>query len=139
MPCLQTSIVSLGSIQLSSCRMESNLTMQSSHLSARPEKPTQKPKSAIASTLSTVAEIPPMTVVSVTPAKGASEWVMGKNLAMSKKALMHELRPKYLRYNIWDSGSVAGARLSSAWLSFCSLAIIGGLERSQATGLAAPI
>ena len=35
--------------------------------------------------------------------------------------------------------SVAGARLSSAWLSFCSLATIGGLERSQATGLVAPI
>ena len=29
---------------------------------------------------------------------------MGKNLAMSKKILAHELHPKYLRYNIWDSG-----------------------------------
>ena len=36
-------------------------------------------------------------------------------------------------------GSVAGARLSSARLSFCSLDIIGGLEHSQTTGLAAPI
>ena len=28
----------------------------------------------------------------------------GKNLAMSKTFLAHELHPKYLRYNIWDSG-----------------------------------
>ena len=118
-PCLQTSIVSPGSIQLSSCWMESNPTMQSSHLSAQLEKPTQKPKSAIASTLSTVAEIPPMTVVSVTPAKGASEWVMGKNLAMSKKALMHEFRPKYLRYNIWDSGEHF-SRSSADWTETAS-------------------
>jgi len=29
---------------------------------------------------------------------------MDRNLAMSKKALAHEICPKYLRYNIWDSG-----------------------------------
>jgi len=44
------------------------------------------------------------TAVSDTPANDANIWVMGKNLAMSKRVLTHELHPKYLRYNIWDSG-----------------------------------
>ena len=78
--------------------------MRGSHSSGHLGRPTQKLKSVIATTPSVVAEIHPKTVVSDTPANDASEWVMGKNLAMSKKLLVHELRPKYLRYNIWDSG-----------------------------------
>ena len=40
------------------------------------------------------------------PAKGASKWVMGKNLAILKKDLALDLQPKYLCHNIchniWD-------------------------------------
>ena len=87
----------------SSVSMELNPTMRGSHSSGHLGRPTQKPKSVIATTPSVVAEIHPKTVISDTPANNASEWVMGKNLAMSKKLLVHELRLKYLRYNIWDS------------------------------------
>ena len=100
----QTPIASPGSIQLSSCPMELNPTMQGSHSSSHLGRATQKPKSVIATTPSVVAEIHPKTVISNTCANDASKWVMGKNLTMSKKLLVHELCPKYLRYNIWDSG-----------------------------------
>jgi len=46
----------------------------------------------------------PTIAVSDMLANDANEWVMEKNLAMSKTFLAHELHPKYLRYNIWDSG-----------------------------------
>jgi len=44
---------------------------------------------------------------------------MGKNLAMSKKVLMHEFHPKYLRYNIWDSGKHF-SRSSADWTETAS-------------------
>jgi len=78
--------------------------MQGWGQNARLEKPTQKLKSAIASTRPMVAGTHLMTAISDMPANDANVWVMGKNLAMSKRVLMHELCPKYLRYNIWDSG-----------------------------------
>jgi len=84
--------------------MESSLIMQGWGQNTHLEKPTQKLKSAIASTCPMVAGTHLMTAVSDTPANDANVWVMGKNLAMSKRVLTHELCPKYLRYNIWDSG-----------------------------------
>lgn len=42
--------------------------------------------------------------VSNTLAKSASAWGTVKNSVIAKKELALELRPKYLRYNIWDGG-----------------------------------
>jgi len=102
--CSQTHTAFPGSIQLLSCPTESSPIMQGWGQNARLEKPTQKLKSAIASTCPMVAGTHPTTPVSDTPANDANIWVMGNNLAMSKRVLTHELHPKYLRYNIWDSG-----------------------------------
>ena len=51
------------------------------------------------------AETQPKTVDSNTPVNAASAWVTEKNIAMSRKDLAHELRPKYLRYNIWEDAN----------------------------------
>ena len=93
--------------------------MLGSRPSAQLESSPQSQKFVTASTLSTAAETRPTIAVSDMPASGASEWVMGKNLAMSKKHLTHELRPKYLRYNIWDSGEHF-SRSSADWTETAS-------------------
>ena len=116
----QTPIAPQGSIQPSSCPMESNPTMLGSHPSMQLERSTQRQKFATASTLPTVAETYLTTAVSDMPASSASKWVMGKNLAMSKKLLTHELHPKYLRYNIWDSGEHF-SRSSADWTETASV------------------
>jgi len=51
------------------------------------------------------AETQVMTVVSDMPANVASAWAMEKNIAISKKDLAHELRPKYLRNNSWEDAN----------------------------------
>ena len=63
------------------------------------EKQTLSWKSVIASTQSSAAGTHPMIVVSDMPANDVNEWVMGRNLVMSKKVPAHEFCPKYLRYS----------------------------------------
>jgi len=55
-----------------------------------------------------------MIAVSDMLANNANEWVMEKNLVMSKTFLVHELHLKYLKYNIWDSGEHF-SRSSADW------------------------
>jgi len=102
--CSQTPTVSPDFSQPSSCPTESNPTTQSLDPNVHLEKQTLSRKSVIASTQSSAAGTHLMIVVSDMPANNVNEWVMGRNLAMSKKVPAHEFRPKYLRYNLWDSG-----------------------------------
>ena len=82
--------------------MELNLTTSNSAQSDPQGRPPRQ-KSATALIQLMDAEIQQMTVDSDMPASVASAWGMEKNIVMSKKDLALELRPKYLRYNIWDS------------------------------------
>ncbi|KIJ90069.1 hypothetical protein K443DRAFT_15553 [Laccaria amethystina LaAM-08-1] len=120
MPYSQTFTASPGFTQLSSCQTASSQTTTRSlepndHLG----RLVQKQKSATVSTPLTVVGTPSTTAVSNTPAKNASGWVMGKNLVMSKKVPTHEFRPKYLRYNIWDTGEHF-SRSSADWTETAS-------------------
>ena len=63
-----------------------------------------KPRFATASTLPMDAETPLTIVGSSMPANNANVWATERSIAISKKELAHELRPKYLRYNIWNGG-----------------------------------
>ena len=100
----QSFTVSPDFIPQSSYPTESNLSTQSSKTSTLPVRnQVQRLNSVTASTPLTVARTQLTTIVSDMPARNASDWVMGKNHAMSKAMLAHELRLKYLRYNIWDS------------------------------------
>jgi hypothetical protein len=119
MPYSQIHTASTDSTQLSSYLTESNLNTPEPEESNRLRKRPQRPKSITVLTLLTVATAPLMTVASNTPANVASTWAMGKNLAMSKTALAHELCPKYLRYNIWDSGEHF-SRSSADWTETAS-------------------
>jgi len=90
----QTFTVSPDFILQSSYPMESNLSTQSSKTSTLPVRnQVQRLNSVTASTPLTVARTQLTTVVSDTPARNASDWVMGKNQAMSKTTLAHELHP----------------------------------------------
>ena len=46
-----------------------------------------------------------MTAASNTLAKNANDLATEKNTVITKRELAHELRPKYLRYNLWQEGS----------------------------------
>ena len=87
-----------------SCLMElnpttSNLVQSNSQLN----HPRQK--SATTSIQSMGAETQLKTVDSSMPVNAASAWATEKNIATSRKDLAHELRLKYLRYNIWEDGN----------------------------------
>jgi len=112
--CSQTPTISPGFSQPSSCLTESNPTTQGLDPNIHLEKQTLSQKSAIASTQSLAAGTHLTIVVSDMPANDVNEWVMGRNLVMSKKVPVHEFRPKYLRYNLWDSGEHF-SRSSADW------------------------
>ena len=41
--------------------------------------------------------------ISAMPVSNADSWGMGKKTALSKCEVSYGMRPKYLRYNIWDA------------------------------------
>ena len=97
-------INSLVSTLQSSCLMESNLNTHKAIQSDPPVKQT-KMKYATVSTLSMGAETQPMIAASNMHAKSANSLATEKSIAIAKKELAHELRPRNLRYNIWEGGS----------------------------------
>ena len=97
-------IDSLVSTLPSSCLMESNLNTHKAIQSDPPVKQT-KMKYATVSTLSMGAETQPMIAASNMHAKSANGLATEKSIAIAKKELVHELRPRNLRYNIWEGGS----------------------------------
>ena len=94
---------SLASIQPLSCPMELNLTTREPPQSKSPVKAT-KPRYATVSTLLTDAETQQTTATSNMLAKNVNDLATEKSIAIAKRQLAHELRPKYLRYNLWEKG-----------------------------------
>jgi hypothetical protein len=113
-----TLTVSPDFIPQSSCLTESNQTMSSS-VPSDPQQRVSRQKSATALTQSMDAGTQLMIADSNTLVNDANAWATERNIAMSRKDLAHELRPKYLRYNIWD-GASHFSRSSADWTETAS-------------------
>lgn len=86
------------------CLMKLDQTMSGS-VPSSPHQRLSRQKSATALIQSMDAGTQLMIADSDMLVSNANTWAMEKNIAMSRKDLVHELCPKYLRYNIWDKAS----------------------------------
>ena len=101
----QTATSSHISIQPFSFQMASRLDRLGGEEMENKELEHSLPKSAEGSTVRTVAEAQQEPVVSDTPVLNASSLAMAKKTALSRCEVRYGMRPKYLRYNVWEAHS----------------------------------